>query len=318
MRTHIIFTNGRSGSNFLVDAINQHPELCNYGEVLGRYMPSMKLHRATGYGGRTVEDYLDHVLTSRRHFEIASRYSAVARRRRGQAPRAKRWGDLASVGVKDFGIRFSENGLDDYLARHPEISVISLHRENTFRRALSVVSLEQTGRVTSRDGGGSRPLITIDPSDLVSLMNRMDRELDHQLQVVAALEPERVLSMRYEDLFATDEATADIARETFAFLGVDPVPIRHVQRKVLSTDLADTIENLDEVLDVVSRSRFAVFLDDVCPEPAIPTAPSPRVATLPVEAATSGSPTAANTASIDLTALEPGVVDRDGAELEQI
>lgn len=309
MRTHIVFTNGRSGSNFLVDAINQHPELCNYGEVLGSYMPSMKLHRATGYGGRSVEDYLDHVLTSRRHFEIASRYSAVARRRRGQAPRAKRWSDLSSIGVKDFGIRFAEHGLDDYLAHHPEISVISLYRENTLRRAVSVISLERTGQVMRRHGTATNVPLVIDPSELLALMHRMDRELDHQLQVVAGLDPERVLTIRYEDLFADSTTTAALVRETFEFLGVRPISIRHEQRKVLSDDLADTIDNADEVLDAVARSRFAVFLDER--DPSIATA---RVAsTLPVEATTCDAVTCdavvdvsgAGEREIDLTGRPP-------------
>ncbi len=262
MRKHLVFTNGRSGSNFIADAINQHPALCNYGEVLGSYMPTMRLHRAVGYGGRTVENYLDHILTSRRHFELASRYSAIARRRRGLQPRNKRWSELESIGVKDFGIRFSEHNLDDYLARHPEISVIELHRENTLHRAVSVISLERTGRVSSLDRRPSgRSGLEIDPTELLRLMRRMDHEMDRQLHVVAGLDPERMISLRYEDVFATEMSPGATMRRVFDFLGVDPLEITTTHRKVLSPDLSQSIANFDEVSDALSRSRFAHLLD---------------------------------------------------------
>lgn len=267
MRTHLVFTNGRSGSNFVADAINQHPALCNYGEVLGSYMPTMKLHRAFRYGGRDVEAYLNYVLTSRRHFELAKRYSALARRRRGDQPRDKRWRDLESIGVKDFGIRFSEHNLDDYLARHPEISVISLHRENTLERAVSVISLERTGTVKAAAANGStgatrRSQLEIDPSELISLMSRMDREMERQLHLVAGLDPGRVISLRYEEVFATASSPADTMRGVFEFLGVQPVDIQAAHRKVLSKDLSKTVSNFEEVADMVSRSRFADLLVD--------------------------------------------------------
>ncbi len=230
-------------------------------------MPTMKLHRAFRYGGRDVEAYLNYVLTSRRHFELAKRYSALARRRRGDQPRDKRWRDLESIGVKDFGIRFSEHNLDDYLARHPEISVISLHRENTLERAVSVISLERTGTVKAAAANGStgatrRSQLEIDPSELISLMSRMDREMERQLHLVAGLDPGRVISLRYEEVFATASSPADTMRGVFEFLGVQPVDIQAAHRKVLSKDLSKTVSNFEEVADMVSRSRFADLLVD--------------------------------------------------------
>ncbi len=34
MNRHIILTSGRSGSNYLANTLNQHPQIVNYGEVL--------------------------------------------------------------------------------------------------------------------------------------------------------------------------------------------------------------------------------------------------------------------------------------------
>lgn len=245
---HVVFTNGRSGSNFLVDCLNQHPRICNYGEVLGSYMPSMKLHERFGYGGPSVEAYLDFVLSARRHFEVAQVYSAISRLRRGKRARRKRWSNLASLGIKDFAIRFDERGVRDYLSSRPSIRVISLHRENTVRRAISLRSLLDTGVVqVERPGDSGLAQLEVDVDDFVDMIKVLEEEKLDQLALVDALDQDRCFRLTYEELFASEARTRALVGQIYRFLGVEARPIRFNQRKILPLDLRATILNYSEV-----------------------------------------------------------------------
>ncbi len=259
-----MFTNGRSGSNLVVDCLNQHPAVVNYGEVLGVYMPSMQLHDRLGYGGSSAETYLDHVLTSRSHFEIARGYSVVTRLRRGERPRRKRWGDLASVGIKDLAIRFAEREVSDYLAERPDIRVISLHRENTLRRVVSLMSMERTGvhRVAStEEGGRARIRFEIDLEELVHQLKILEQEKVDQLAVVDRLDPERCLRLVYEDLVATPDSIAETMRDVFRFLGVEPIEVEQAHQRILDRDLSRTVVNYGDLVHAVDAAGFGQYLE---------------------------------------------------------
>jgi hypothetical protein len=62
MQSHIILTNGRSGSNFVVNIINQHPQILNYGEVLGEWTILRKLHKVGILRSSDDREYLDKIL----------------------------------------------------------------------------------------------------------------------------------------------------------------------------------------------------------------------------------------------------------------
>ncbi len=269
---HVIFTNGRSGSNFLVDALNQHPQLCNYGEVLGFYMPSMKLHERFGYGGKTVEAYLDFILSSRRHFETAQLYSAVSRLRRGQSPRRKRWSEVTSIGVKDFAIRFAERGVEHYLESRPETKVVSLNRENTFRRAVSITSLRRTGVVavnTSLNSATDTPAedssrpprqFEVDVGDFLDLMQTLESEKEQQLAMVDALDPQRCLRLTYEQMFASPEDGQRLVGEVCTFLGVEPRVFEVNHRQIVPADIRETILNYDTLQETLVEAGFSSYL----------------------------------------------------------
>ncbi len=263
MQHHVIFTNGRSGSNFVVDVLNQHPHVCNYGEVLGGYMPSMKLHRWFRYGGWSVESYLDFISESRVHFELAQRYSRRARRRRGETERDKTWHNLKTIGFKDLGIRFSQHDLDDYLLRRPDVQVINLYRVNTLRRAISLLALAATGQVVRRHSDEThRTRIHVDPDDVLSLMAIMERETERQRILIEQLPAERVYDITYEQLFASGEATRRHLRGMFDLIGVEPIHILTRHERVLSPDLSETIMNYDDVARAVSATRYEHHLYD--------------------------------------------------------
>ncbi len=287
MYPHVVFTNGRSGSNFLVESLNQHAQLCNYGEVLGSYMPSRKLHDKLGYGGRTVEAYLDFVLRSKLHYRLAQGYSAVSRRRQGLPGRYKKWADLKSVGVKDFGIRFETDDLGDFFRDRPQIRVISLVRDNTLRRAVSITALRATGTVAvSQAGSAEAAALSVSVPEFMARMDALEKEKHEQLAMVEALQPGQWIHLTYEDLFSSAAARDSHMDEIFRFLGVAPITITERFHKIVSNDLAAAIENWDEVREAIAASPHARYLDS----PTQPESTQPEPQSTPAK--TSPSPLA--------------------------
>jgi len=266
---HVILTNGRSGSNFLCESLNQHPQVCNFGEVLGSYMPSMKLHERFGYGGSTVEEYLDYILSSRSHFEIAQLYSAFRRFRRrsnhGKNPwrnlTTKSWNNLTSIGFKDFVIRFEQKDIADYLLENKQIKVIGLVRENTLRRAISLFSLTKTGIISVSDKTKSgRIRLTINPDELIPNLRQLELEKHAQLEMLNSIDPERCIRVSYERLFHSTEDRRRTLARVFRFLDVEPIEAVSRSHRILDPDLSRTIANYNEVAAAIRNSPYAAYL----------------------------------------------------------
>jgi len=266
---HIILTNGRSGSNFLCESLNQHPHVCNFGEVLGSYMPSMKLHERFGYGGSTVENYLDYILSSRSHFEIAQAYSAFRRFRKrfrdGKKPCVnfshKSWNNLTSIGIKDFVIRFQQKGVIDYLLENKQIKVIGLIRENTLRRAISLQSLSETGIISVSDKRKSgRIRLTINTDELLPNLRDLELEKRAQLELLDSIDPQRCIRVSYEQLFNSPEDRRMILARIFRFIGTEPIVPVSRSHRILDPDLSRTIANYKEVAVAIRNSPYSTYL----------------------------------------------------------
>lgn len=117
MQKHIIFTNGRSGSNYLANTLNLHPNITNYGEVLGDWTIPYQLHKKLGLGGRTVTEYLNHIYTSKSFFYSAQTYSAISHLKKKKAPNFKFWHQIQTLGIKDFSINFKMRKISNYLEK---------------------------------------------------------------------------------------------------------------------------------------------------------------------------------------------------------
>ncbi|MEM7581601.1 MAG: hypothetical protein AAF316_17540, partial [Cyanobacteria bacterium P01_A01_bin.80] len=71
MNKHLILTNGRSGSNYLVTLFNSHPQITNYGEVLGDWTLPYKLNKKIKFGLPLFDNYhnyLNYIYNSKLFF----------------------------------------------------------------------------------------------------------------------------------------------------------------------------------------------------------------------------------------------------------
>ena len=261
-RPHVIFTNGRSGSNFVANLLNAHPHVTNYGEVMGEFSPAFKLQKRFKLWGNSTEEYLDNVLRSRMYFELAQTYSATQHLRRRQKPNRKRWSKTQSIGFKEFGIRFERQGLHDYLLDRPDIRVISLVRENTFDRVLSVHRMAQTDEVAAADSHGpvSNTSISVPVERFVRDMAVFEEEKAYQLEIVEALPRDQVLHVTYEDLFATEAAQAEYRADLFNMLEVVDADVRSSHRRLSDKPIQERLANYTEIRDALGATEFAHYL----------------------------------------------------------
>lgn len=253
MNKHIILTSGRSGSTYLSNLLSQHPNVINYGEVLGEWTTGYKVNKYLRLGQGNAQNYLDFIYGGSQYFHLSQNYARLkALLGRGEV-QDKRWSEIQSFGVKDFAMNLMARGAADYLEQHPDIRVISLFRENALRRYASIVMMNETGVINTRQAQSKdvaqkrRKQVYLDPQHFIEGLRRTEQVVQDQLDMTAKLDPQRVLSIRYEDLFASAESKLEFADQMFRFLEVKPLQLESSHKKLNSEDLKELIENYDEI-----------------------------------------------------------------------
>lgn len=256
MNKHIILTSGRSGSNYLSSLLNNHPNVINYGEVLGEWTTGYKVNKYLRLGQGDASSYLDYIYRGQGYFQLSQNYARLKSLiGKGKAP-TKRWTDIQSFGVKDFAMTLIDRGAKDFLMNNPDIRVISLYRENALRRYASVIMLDETG-VVSTDHAKSKTAakkkrneVYLPPDTFISGLRRTEQVVQDQQDMTNALDPSRVLSIRYEDLFSSDDSKRAFATKMFGFIDVEPQPLKSSHKKLNSDNLKELITNYDEVFEM--------------------------------------------------------------------
>ncbi|MEM1381734.1 MAG: hypothetical protein AAGH41_14020 [Pseudomonadota bacterium] len=254
-RRHFILTNGRSGSNYFVQVLNQHPHVVNFGEVLGPWTPSGR-HLLPRFSepGR----FLDWMMKSRAAFYAGQGASAAGRLKREAKTHLRRRSAIASIGVKDFAINFQRMGAMDYFAERPDIALVTLERRNVVERFLSSRLLQTTGEVKRVEGASASgtSAVTLDPGTIRADLDEIAEENAWIQQMADAHEGPK-FALVYEDFFGgSSEAQAETLAELQRFLGVAPQTLAAEHRKLRQASLRDSIENFDAVAEALSGTPY--------------------------------------------------------------
>jgi LPS sulfotransferase NodH len=260
MGRHFILTNARSGSNFLTSTINMHPELLNFGEVLGEWTLPRRIISRRLIPKMSDEDYLDFLYRSRWVFYGGQVFSAARRVRRRKAFRLKLRSRIKSLGMKDFAYLIRDYGLGDYIERSDDIKVIQLLRSNTLKRFVSGERLRQT-KIVSTEGVERKVRLEIDTETMLERLRRLKDQDSLSQEIVARLPRERVLELSYEDYFSSPQRTAEINADLFRFLDVEPISAVSGQKKIGSDRLDEIVRNYPEFCRTVSGTEFEGMLD---------------------------------------------------------
>jgi hypothetical protein len=123
--------------------------------------------------------------------------------------------------------------------------------------------MEQTKVVVDYGSATTRKKIHIDIADMLCSLDAMKKETDDEQAWMSKIGSagHRTLEIRYEDYFVSDESIARHNELIFEFLGVPPITICNKQRKILSPDLCDLVENYDEFCQALNNSPYANYLN---------------------------------------------------------
>jgi hypothetical protein len=266
MDRHLIYTEARSGSNYLVDLFNFHPHLVNYGEVLGDWTKPHRLYRRLT---QRLPDrgYLDFVYSSRIFFYLSQFFYAYQNIKRRKPVRFKWFSRVRSLGIKDFHHTFLKYHLLDFLLETPGLRVIYLYRRNILKQHVSLELMRSTNIVSTemtRDGRATIPSLRakvhVAFPAILDILSNAEHEIAQRDAILRQLPTDRVCSIAYEDLFASPSSLEAFRLQVFQFLGVEPIEVASRQRKLSSDDLRDLVVNYDELYEGLINTRFAQYL----------------------------------------------------------
>jgi len=257
---HFILTSGRSGSNYLANTLNKHPNIVNYGEVLGEWTLPYKLYSCMSPFGVKWGSFLNALYQSTSLYYVAQFISVISHLRRGEKIGFKNYSDIASIGIKDFAFLVRKRNLSSFFGPSANIKIIYLYRQNIFKRYLSLVRMQQSGKVKTESTETVSP-IYVDPKHMLIELALYEKELQLQKDIVASIPKDHLMKIKYEDYFNTLESIASTNKEVFDFLGVEPIEASSKQRKIGSDDLSSYISNYDEICSVLSGTEYVKYLE---------------------------------------------------------
>lgn len=264
MRRHFILTHGRSGSNFVVNTLNLHPELVNYGEVLGDWTIPFKILSRMNNRDNNWEASLDYVYNNRFLFYGAQGYSALSHIRGGKPLNIKLRKRIKSIGVKDLVFLVLKRGLKNYLFNRPDIKVIYLSRRNGLNRYVSLLNMNKTGVVAQEEASEKFVRHVIDVEDLLNKLSVFDKENAAGEEIIERLPKDSVLSINYDDYFADEKSINRHNQMIFEHLGVRSIDVVSKHKKIIQRPMEEVIENYDSVVSALRDAGYSDFLKGQC------------------------------------------------------
>ncbi|HHS14133.1 MAG TPA: hypothetical protein ENN03_10265 [bacterium] len=260
---HLLLTNGRTGSNFIRTLIQSHPQMMNYGEVLGPWTPYYKMLRSRFRFFHDNAEYIEWILHSRTLFEIMQLYyssSGMVKRLSGyQITGRKSWKNLVSIGIKEFYTNLQPHGCLSALLGEGRMHLIALVRNNTLQRYVSWMAAEETGVwVTQRASSPIR--IKIDIDHMMNNLPGLEEEKQGVIDTWRRYSGPKIL-IEYEKMFADPLCTEQIKRNIIGFLHAKALPVVSGCRKILPERLDQKVLNYEAMQRALASSPFNQFLD---------------------------------------------------------
>ena len=147
------------------------------------------------------------------------------------------------------------------------VRYLRLYRENILKQAISqMVSVRlfknslnfNLERSAQPEFHSARKRIHVDPVALLSVIEtyqELEKCVDHMVSTYAKGE---VMSVSYEQLVSDESA----AKRVFSYFGLEWMTPQSLHVKINSDDLAEVIENFDDVSAAIKRTRYSHLLFD--------------------------------------------------------
>ncbi len=260
MDRHLILTSGRSGSNNIANLLNQHPNIVNYGEVLGEWTFPYRVHRQLQKIGYDWPKFLDLIYDKKIPYYGGQLISSIKHIKQKKPINFKLRSQIQTIGIKDFSFLIYKRNLVNYLLENNEIKIIHLRRINLLKRFLSVEKMQISGIVKLEKEQSTKNLFEVNVDRMKAQLQIYKQEENEQLKLVELLGTDRVYNINYEEYFYSRVKMAEVNRDILRFLGVPIKELKSSHQKIAEDNLENEISNFKQVSDALSGTEFEKYL----------------------------------------------------------
>ena len=259
-RPHLVLTLGRSGSNYLTNAINQSPDAVNFGEVLGAWtLPQRVLAKGPW---RRPDRLLDALYDSPVAYGAMMAGGNLVRLRNKRPLSFPSRGRLRTLGVKDFSLNFENRGIPAYPIERDDLLVVGLRRRNTLHRVLSGHTLSRTQQAVRTDEKAEAPRIELDVDAVLRDLDVYAREEEALEKTLSAVPASRLHRLTYEDLFASADSRRNALEGVFSFLGLPYEGEESDHKKMSAAPLPERFSNFDALRRRLGGTPYAALAEE--------------------------------------------------------
>ncbi len=261
MQQHLIFTSGRSGSNYISNTLNLSANCVNYGEVLGEWTTTNKLVYQYLFKHKGYEAYLNCIYKHGWFFYLAQGYSAWQHLKTNRKINFKFQHTVKSVGIKDFLVTIEKTNTAEYIRQNPQIKIVYLQRKNILKRYISLVLMQIKQQSVSYEKNNTLfEKIQIDTNDLMQKLAIYYSETQREQDFIQSLVNHSILKIEYEQYFASPESIQAWNQKLCEFLEIKPFNVTSQQQKMSPNSLEASVLNYAEVFDCLQNTPYEPFL----------------------------------------------------------
>lgn len=259
MNKFLIFTSGRSGSNYLSNTLNLSPSCVCYGEVLGEWNVPYKVLGKFYFQKGNINSYLDLFYSSDGMFYIAQFYSFISHAKGKREINFKFKNSVKAIGLKDFLVTIERKDAFGYFLSRPEIKIIYLHRDNLLKRYISGLFMKESNiPVTYTKIQHNQ--IDLDIELMFENLKVLSDEAMREQQFIDKLKGHEILDIDYEEYFNSAESINKWNHIVCEFLGIKPIETTSKQKKILPNTLKDILLNYDLAIQHLEGTEYEKFL----------------------------------------------------------
>lgn len=240
----ILLTTQRTGSTFLIECLNSHPDIEATGELLIGAPPSYRFQPLTKGRLRPLAKFWRFVRAGawmpRRHMD--------------------RFFDDGEARVRLFKAMYNQvsNPITlGYLRDRTDIRVLHLRRHNLLKMHVSRKLMDSGKRVQSWKPVDAAH-VHIDSAEALDFMRSARRQYEHFEDVFAA-HPR--LQLVYEELISQQTIDSKVSDSICDFLGVQRTAMKSRLVKMNPNPLSQIVTNYRELSSEISRTEFADLLE---------------------------------------------------------